>query len=151
MKQLSRVFLTVALLVPALAFANSCNSDNSCNTTCASVSNGCNSSNSCNTSCNSGCASSCNVSGFNSCVTSVCNTSVESSCYCPTVFIKRPTYDNTALYYDLDYQHRYDLDQAYGGFMLAFEYQRSFDGKQLARGLFGSNVLNFAGAKWQTQ
>ncbi len=39
------------------------------------------------------------------------------------------------------------MDQVYGGFMVAFEYQRSFDASQLARGLFGSNVLNFAGSQ----
>lgn len=38
------------------------------------------------------------------------------------------------------------MDQVYGGFQLAFEYQRSFDAARLARGMFGSNVLNFAGS-----
>jgi hypothetical protein len=38
------------------------------------------------------------------------------------------------------------MDQVYGGFQLAFEYQRSFNGANLARGMFGSNVLNFAGS-----
>ncbi|MBY0109776.1 MAG: hypothetical protein K2X90_01560 [Candidatus Babeliaceae bacterium] len=121
MKQLSRIFLTLALLVPAVAFADDCN--NSCAT-----------SNTCNTSCND----SCNTN---------CATSCESSCYCPTVFIKRPTYDNTVIQYGLEYQHRYDMDQVYGGFQLAFEYQRSFNSANLARGMFGSNVLNFAGSQ----
>ncbi len=39
------------------------------------------------------------------------------------------------------------MDQVYGGFQLAFEYQRSFSASNLARGLFGSNVLNFAGSQ----
>jgi hypothetical protein len=39
------------------------------------------------------------------------------------------------------------MDQVYGGFQLAFEYQRSFNSANLARGMFGSNVLNFAGSQ----
>jgi hypothetical protein len=62
------------------------------------------------------------------------------------VLIKRPTYDNTVIYYGQRYAHQYDMDETYGGFMLAFEYQRSFDSSKLARGMFGSNVLNFAGS-----
>lgn len=50
------------------------------------------------------------------------------------------------IYYGLEYQHRYDMDQVYGGFELLFQYQRSFDASNLARGLFGTNVLNFAGS-----
>ncbi len=38
------------------------------------------------------------------------------------------------------------MDQVYGGFELLFQYQRSFDASNLARGLFGTNVLNFAGS-----
>ncbi len=137
MKQLSRIFLTLALLVPALMRADNCN--NSCNDNCNTA---------CNTNCNTSCNDSCNTSCcFDSCTTSVCNVSCESSAYCPTILIKRPTYDNTVIYYGQEYAHRYDMDQVYGGFMLAFEYQRSFNGKDLARGMFGSNVLNFAGSQ----
>lgn len=91
---------------------------------------------------------SCSLSNcFNSCTTSLCNTSCENSCYCPTVLIKRPTNDNTVIYYGLRYQHNYAIDRTNGGFMFAFEYQNSFDSIKLARGLFGSNVLRFAGSQ----
>ncbi|MBY0109777.1 MAG: hypothetical protein K2X90_01565 [Candidatus Babeliaceae bacterium] len=144
MKQLTRIFLSLALLVPAIAYADSCNSSNDrcTNTACD---DSCNASvscsvNSCNTSCDQ---SSC----FNSCATSVCNTSCENRCGCPTLLLKRPTYDNTAIYYGLDYQHQYDKNEFYGGFQVALEYQRSFNSNNLARGMFGGTVLNFAGSQ----
>ncbi len=144
MKQLSRIFISLALLVPALAVADNCNSG--CATTTSNCNNSCNSSVSCNiSSCDTSCNQSC---CFNSCTTSVCNTSCENNYGCPTLLLKRPTYDNTVIYYGIDYQHQYNNDKGfYGGFQLAFEYQRSFDAKNLARGMFGSSVLNFAGSQ----
>lgn len=139
MKQLSKIFFSLALLTPVVTFA-----DNSCNT--ATTTNNCSNNSGCNTNVNN--TSNCNTSCcFNSATTSVCNTSCDTKVYCPSVFIKRPTYDNTVIQYGLDYQHRYDMDQVYGGFQLAFEYQRSFESARLAQGMFGSNVLNFAGSQ----
>lgn len=130
MKQLSHIFLALALLVPAVTFADNCK--NSCPTT------------NCTTKCDTGCNQSC---CFNSCGTDVCNTKCENSNYCPSLILKRPTYDNTVIYYGQEYAHRYDMDQVYGGFMVAFEYQRSFNASKLAQGLFGGSTLNFAGSQ----
>lgn len=54
------------------------------------------------------------------------------------------------LYYGLDYQHKFDMECFYGGFQIALEYQRSFNSDNLARGMFGGTVLNFAGSQVAT-
>jgi len=95
MKQLSRIFLSLALLVPAIVVADNCNNscttttndctntrcDGDCNSTCAS-SVSCNANSCGNNSCNQSCC-------FNSCGTSVCNTSCDNVAGCPTLLIKR--------------------------------------------------------------
>lgn len=54
------------------------------------------------------------------------------------------------LYYGQKYAHHYDGGTWYGGIMFAPEYQRSFDGAKLARGIFGSDILYFAGSQVPT-
>lgn len=83
---------------------------------------------------------------FNLCMPKVCTQNC-NPCFGSTVLIKRPTYDNTMIYYGQKYAHHYDADHAYGGIMFALEYQRSFNSGKLARGMFGTETLFFAGSQ----
>lgn len=83
---------------------------------------------------------------FNVCTPKVCTKNC-NPCFGSTVLIKRPTYDNTMIYYGQKYAHHKDAEHVYGGTMFALEYQRSFNSGKLARGMFGSGTVYFAGSQ----
>lgn len=119
MKHLFRIFIAVALLMPVGQVLAK-----SCATECSP----------CATECEPNCKTDCNTS----CKQNSCGS-------CPSVYIPRPQNNNYALLRALPFEHRFDMDQFYGGFGLDFEYQRSFKSNDIARCLFGSNTLLFQG------
>lgn len=74
-----------------------------------------------------------------------CN-SRRSSCDCHSIFIPRSTNSNTA-YNFLPFAHKTESCDWNGGFELGAEYQRSFNDKDIAKCLFGTNTLLFEGSQ----
>lgn len=147
MKQLLRqIFCLTLILCPMGLFGDSCSSSSS-DKCSSSYSSKCSSS-----------SSSCSVSSSCSESSSSCSSSSSSSSCsrkeCGDGFARRGLHyrsqaDNlarviTGWQWAID---RADMCENYGSFYAAYEYQRTFNGKKLARAYFGDDQLRFAGSQ----
>ena len=124
--------LLICAAVPAV-LADSCSPCNSNNgSSCSTSSNSC--SNNCgDTNCNGGCSS-------NNCNTNSCNTG------CSTLVVTRDTHSNTAYRY-LPFAYIEAECEFNGGIALGYEFQQTFKSGDIARCMFGTNVLSFKGSQ----
>ncbi len=80
------------------------------------------------------------------CNSQLSNNTKHSGCNCHSIFIPRSTNSNTA-YNFLPFAHKDASCDWNGGFELGVAYQRSFNDKDIAKCLFGSNTLLFQGSQ----
>ncbi len=130
MKKILKSYLALSVLATA---APSTFADNSCNTNSCSTQQSCGSCNS--TSCNGSCTNSCTTS---------CN-----SCPISSVFRPRPQGADTAreLIGWQTLTHKFDVCDTYLTAALTFQYEQSFNDKNIAKALFGTTQLNFVGSQ----